>query len=583
MPYHDRIFRKFLTTAFLLISAAVFLLDFYLTRYTASREVDHAAQRLAAQGRLLVNQAARMPESELEAWARKTEELASARITIISPDGRVLADSQRGPETMENHNSRPEVQQARSGGMGSAVRHSATLNKDLCYVAIPFGYQGGQDYVLRMAVPLAELNDAIQAVRWRILLATLIAAGGALAIAWIVSRNFTRRIRALQSFAEGLVTDRLSDRLPTKPDDELGLLSSSLNRMAEQLQQLVERQRLEVARREAILTSMVEGVLAVDADLRITFCNRAFAELLGLDASIAESTPLSEVVKDPELQQILTTAVISGDSLRQKLQLSIAEGRSFEVQSAPLATVSRRGAVAILHDITDIERLERVRRDFVANVSHELRTPLTAIRGYAETLLDGALEDPENNRRFVEIIQAHAMRLNNIASDLLTLSELEAGKLTGDMEPVPLGEAVAAALRTVEPAARLQNVQLNVDRIDPATVFGDRTRLEQMLVNLLDNAIKFNREAGQVHIEVIQEARRVRIRVTDTGIGIPAGDINRIFERFYRVDKARSREVGGTGLGLSIVRHIVERMGGVINVESQLGAGSAFTVELPVA
>jgi two-component system phosphate regulon sensor histidine kinase PhoR len=258
--------------------------------------------------------------------------------------------------------------------------------------------------------------------------------------------------------------------------------------------------------------------------------------------------------------------------------------RVFEVQAAPLTSATARGAIAILHDITDLERLERIRRDFVANVSHELRTPLTAIRGYAETLLEGALEDQEYNRRFLEIIKAHAIRLNNIASDLLTLSELEAGKARPEPEPVSVRGAVESAMRTVETEARLRQVSLNCGRLEDAWVLGDRLQLEQVFVNLLDNAVKFNRPGGEALLEISRLGTdRIKITLADTGIGIPHDDLPRIFERFYRVDKARSREVGGTGLGLSIVKHIVERMNGTVGVESQLGKGSMFTLLLPTA
>ena len=251
--------------------------------------------------------------------------------------------------------------------------------------------------------------------------------------------------------------------------------------------------------------------------------------------------------------------------------------------AGPLAGPSTRGALAILHDVTELERLERVRKDFVANVSHELRTPLAAIRGYAETLLDGALQDQEHNRRFVEIIQAQATRLSNIASDLLTLSELESNGKARPAQPQPVSvrSAFESALRTVESAARVRGVHLLCGPIDEVFVLGNELRLEQVLVNLLDNAVKFNRPNGEVHLEAREADGAARITIRDTGIGIPSEDLPRIFERFYRVDKARSREMGGTGLGLSIVRHVIEQMNGSIRVDSQLGVGSEFTITIP--
>jgi len=274
--------------------------------------------------------------------------------------------------------------------------------------------------------------------------------------------------------------------------------------------------------------------------------------------------------------------VATGAPATCRLQFSGGDSAVFQAHASPFAVPPHRGALAILHDITGIERLERVRRDFVANVSHELRTPLAAIRGYAETLLGGALEDLNNNRHFVEIIQAQAIRLNNIATDLLTLSDLESGRRDADPGPVSVEEAVNTALLTVETEARIRGVRLIRGVVEDALVTGHAIRLEQALVNLLDNAVKFNKPGGEVRIDArAAKDGRIVISVSDTGTGIPSSDVPRIFERFYRVDRARSRAVGGTGLGLSIVKHVVERMDGAISVESRLGQGSTFTVSFP--
>jgi two-component system phosphate regulon sensor histidine kinase PhoR len=363
--------------------------------------------------------------------------------------------------------------------------------------------------------------------------------------------------------------------------DELGALDHSLLRMAGQTRILVERAKVEAARREAILASMVEGVLAVDDQLRVTFCNQALATLAGTRMP-ASGTPLIELVRDSSLQETLSEVIRTGQSAKRYLQIPAANARSFEVQAAPLVSGDKPGAIAILHDITDLERLENVRNDFVANVSHEFRTPLAAIGGYAETLLDGALEDHDNRRRFVEIIRSNATRLNSIAADLLTLSELQAGPGPPSSERVGIGDAIESALSTIGAEAALRGVTLEKGPIENVLVVGSRYRLEQALVNLLANAVKFNRPAGQVRVETKRAAGEIGILVSDTGVGIPSQDLPRIFERFYRVDKARSRQVGGTGLGLSIVRHIVERMNGRVSATSQLGKGSVFTITLPL-
>lgn len=426
------------------------------------------------------------------------------------------------------------------------------------------------------------MNSATAALHGEIWVAALLALLFALAIAYFFSRSFTRRVRNLKTFAENL------DKMPSAAgslvygNDELGDLARALDRTGSRLRELVDRLSLESARRESILASMVEAVVAVDSKLRVTFCNNAFRRVVGTSNSIPENQPLLDVLRDPELLSMFTHVLDSRQPLKRRVRLAGAEGRSFEVQVGPLAGTIQGGAIAIFYDITDLERLERIRRDFVANVSHELRTPLTAISGYAETLLDGALDDKENNRKFVEIIRSHASRLSNIASDLLALSELESERPAAESRPISVRSAVDAALKIIEPAAQLRGITITSGDLEDAEVLAERGRLEQALVNLLDNAVKFNRPAGEVRVEVKKEAGdNVRIVVADTGIGIPSTDLSRVFERFYRVDKARSREMGGTGLGLSIVRHAVERMNGTVSVESQLGKGSTFTILLP--
>jgi two-component system phosphate regulon sensor histidine kinase PhoR len=584
MVFSSPIFRKLLSSAFVLIALTLAVLDFYLTRYTSEHEVQEVEQRLTAVARVLTAEPPNLPLERMGEWAKSASARAQCRVTVIDPKGAVLADSDQDPEKMENHANRPEIQAAYQNRVGSAIRRSSSLGSDLCYLAVPLQYQGRSGYVLRVALPLGNLDEPIAAVRWRILTASLVAAFVALVFAYFFSHSFTRRISRLRAFAEGLMKANFTESPLPDGDDELGALTRSLNLMASQIRGLVERLGLESARREAILTSMVEGVLAVDQDLRITFYNASFARTVGLRAEIPERSPLVDVVRDPVLREILSRVVTTGETLKQRLQLPAAEGRAFEVQAAPLRVAGGRGAIAILHDITDLERLERVRKDFVANVSHELRTPLTAIRGYTETLLEGALEDQENNRKFLEVIKTHSIRLNSIASDLLALSELESGKAAPEPARVSVGAAIEAALRTVEGEARGRGVKFIRGHVEEVTVLGERVHLEQALVNLLDNAVKFNRPDGEVRVEVARtKDNMVCVAIADNGIGIPSADLPRLFERFYRVDKARSREMGGTGLGLSIVKHIVVRMHGTVTVQSQLGRGSVFTILLPCA
>ena len=399
--------------------------------------------------------------------------------------------------------------------------------------------------------------------------------------AWRESRSLGERIRDLTTFSNRLLDSSPTAAQLTAGSDELADLGRALSRIAPRIAELVGKSTTELTRREAILASMNEGVLAVDSKLNVTFCNNAFIQATGIHGP-TEGIPLLRLVRDPALLQVVKKVVDSGTATRERLQLSAGETRTFEVYAAPLDSGPARGAIAILHDVTPSERLERVKRDFIANVSHEIRTPLATIRGYAETLLDGGLEDEKNRRRFVEIIQATGVRLNNIAADLLTLSELDAGRPASPPALISLPDVINGALRAIEPAANLNSVHVTCGTIPEVYLLGYGIRLEQAILNLLDNAVKFNKPDGEVRVQVeVLMDERVAIRISDTGIGIPHDDLSRVFERFYRVDKARSRRVGGTGLGLSIVKHAIEQMNGSLSVESEMGIGTTFTVSLP--
>jgi two-component system phosphate regulon sensor histidine kinase PhoR len=405
---------------------------------------------------------------------------------------------------------------------------------------------------------------------------------GASLLTCIIVRSLAWRVQRMKTFTEHVLdSNDLDSPLPDE-GEETALLNQSFRRMGSRIHELVNTLSLESGRRDVILKSMAEGVLAVDHNLRVMFSNDSLARAMGLEEPVPETTSLVGLVRDPKFLALISGVLVTGTPATTRLQFAGNDSSVFEIYTTPLAVPPHRGALVILHDITGIERLERVRKDFVANVSHEMRTPLTAIRGYAETLLSGALADNENNRRFVEIIQAHAIRLNNIASDLLVLSDLESGRRDVEPGPVSVEEAINTALLTVEAEARVRGVHLIRGAVQDVTITGHALRLEQALVNLLDNAVKFNRPGGEARIEAGPSADgRVSISVSDTGRGIPSDDLPRIFERFYRVDRARSREVGGTGLGLSIVRHVVERMEGSIKVESRLGKGTTFTLTFP--
>lgn len=398
---------------------------------------------------------------------------------------------------------------------------------------------------------------------------------------FLVARSIAQQVRHLTMVVNRMLDSNVVQAGWRRGDDELGSLASAMSEIAPKIEDLVNRLRTELTRREAILAGMTEGVIAVDAKLNITFCNKAFVHAVG-EPDIVEGGALIRAVREPLLFQILKEVIDSGETIRRRLRLSVKDGHSFDVCASPLPNTTSRGAIAVLYDVTPSERLDRVRRDFIANVSHEFRTPLATIRGYAETLLDGGLEDRENCRKFVGVILANAIRLNNIAADLLTLSELEDGSPEAEAGPILVADVIGGAARAVEPAANLAGVRIQTHELPTAYVWGHRIRFEQAIVNLLDNAVKFNKPDGEVRIRVaMRPGGEVEISISDTGIGIPSQDLARVFERFYRVDKARSRQVGGTGLGLSIVKHAVQQMNGSVTVESELGCGSRFTLVIP--
>lgn len=583
MTVRSPLFRKLLFAAALSIAVALGTADVLLTRYTAERERSLAQRELADSLRLIAPELLSAAPSNLQRWAEDTDRKLRSRVTVIDRAGVVLADSRHDPETMENHQARPEVRAALSGHSGSAVRRSATLDIDFLYYAAPVELPGSPGAVLRLAMPLEQVGASIATVRMLILKASGFAALLALAFAYAIARNVTGRVRRIEAYASELVNADYSGTLSAEADDELGSVARSLRAMADHFRQMLARLAQESARREAILSGMVEGVLAVDHNLRITFYNEAFTRAIRARAQSSEGLSVLQVIRDPELQRLLSGVIESQTNARERISPLHADGHIFEVQAAPLPEQGSVGAIATFHDITELERLERVRKDFVANISHELRTPLAAIQGYAETLLDGALEDPENNRKFLEIIVAHTIRLTNLATDLLTLSEIEAERLQTPPERLSAVELAQNALQMVESQARERHVQAVLGAAEDVCILGPKARLERALANLLLNGINYNYPGGEVRVDVKRVDSTVRISVSDDGIGIASADIPRIFERFYRVDKARSRQTGGTGLGLSIVRNTVERAGGTVTVESELGKGSVFTMIFPAA
>ncbi len=423
------------------------------------------------------------------------------------------------------------------------------------------------------------------------LAAMLLVAG--LVLSFFFSSSFSSRVDRLKNFAKRIAEGDFRPLELDGPQDELTDLGVALNHTAASLDREIRMLSGERNRSSAILRSMVEGVAVVDAQERMVFCNRAFSEIFSVDPASGEGHALIEVVRNSELLSLIRKALRGEEGLQSDIAMGIAQIQYFSVSATPVRAIEPgpggtigkiTGAVVVLHDVTELRRLERVRQDFVANVSHEFKTPLTAIQGFTETLLGGALEDPKNNVRFLHIIRNHAMRLARLTDDLLKLARIEAGKMEVEFFSVGLMELIEGCAETALMKASKKQITLDIEV--PAglpPVRGDAELLRDVLQNLLDNAIQYTPAGGRIHVTAMAGAKEATVTVSDTGIGIPLADQERIFERFYRVDAARSREAGGTGLGLSIAKHIMEAHGGRLWVESEVGKGSKFSFSMPLA
>jgi two-component system, OmpR family, phosphate regulon sensor histidine kinase PhoR len=586
-----RLFWKLGLTYFALLLGVLLAVDFYSSRVLRRDSIRSADDKLAS---LLNIAQARPPRlddaAELRAWTDWMGR-SGAQVTVIDNTGRVLTDSQHEPEMMENQSGRPEIQQAFASGEGQSVRRSATMGRDLVYRAVRCEQADGPPAVIRMALPLAQVDASVSELRLRIYGASFVVLllGGVISLAYF--RVFAARVERLKDFSRRVAEGDFRPLPAERPRDELADLAGALNETAAWMDSTIRSLSRERNRSSAILRSMVEGVAVVDAEERLVFCNRAFSEIWNLDAAAVEGRPVIEAVRNSDLLGLIRRALRGEEGLRSDIAMGIVQHRNFSVTATPvqalegaLAGDKPSGAVVVLHDVTELRRLERVRHDFVANVSHEFKTPLTAIQGFAETLLSGALEDPRNNRRFLEIIRDHAARLAVLTDDLLKLARIEAGKLEVQFGPVQLVEVIERCVETTQLKADRKRIALEMDvpsNLPP--VHGDASLLRDVVQNLLDNAVQYTAESGRVRISATAGPREAVVTVDDTGIGIPLADQERIFERFYRVDAARSREAGGTGLGLSIARHIVEAHGGRLWVESEVGRGSKFSFSISLA
>lgn len=512
--------------------------------------------------------------SDLQKTVRELGARVESRLTVIAGDGMVLADSHAEPARLENYNGRPEVRQARARGSGQSVRYSEAVEYDMMYYAVLAdpGDPGG--IVVRSALPLTLLREEMNSLYAELAIAFLATGAAGVVLSFLVARIATRPLREIRAVARAIAAGDLTQRAPLASPDEIGSVALAINRMAEELTARLNSLKAESSKLETLIASMQEGVIAVDGDGTVLHCNGAALELFGL---VRDPVGLKvwEVVRIAEVEQAVRRVLAESVPVRVRCAV---KGRTIAVGIRPVR--GRPGAVVVAEDVTEQQRYDDLRREFVANVSHELRTPLTLIRGYVETLKTGGLEDRPHATEFLEIIDKNVRRLCAIVEDLLELSRLEAGVQILKARETRILPLLDKIREIYQPLADKKKQKLAVEGEDGRLV-ADPDLLERALSNLVDNAVKYTPEGGSIRIRVSQRPDQVEFSVQDTGIGIPDKDLPRIFERFYRVDKSRSRELGGTGLGLAIVKHIAQLHGGGVTAQSTPGCGSVFTLWVP--
>ena len=579
---------------FVAISGAV--AGLYLSRALKAFAVESLEARLGAVAAVAHEEAAAALRSgtpaSMQELVGRIARSTGARVTLTAPDGRVLGESARGLgdlAAMDNHADRPEVRAALAGRQGRDLRHSTTIAAPLLYVAVPVRVDGRLVGALRLALPVSAVTASYATLHQVMLAGGAVTLLVALGIGVFVAGRVTRPVVEMQSIARQMSEGSFLVRAPTGSTDEIGMLGRSLNVMAGRLREKIGDLGQEQAKVTAILDAMVEGVVAVDGQEHVLLMNEQARAMFALGSARGEGKPFLEVIRNADLHEIFRAVHAGGEAaLQREIELT-SPPRILGVNAVRLAASGDRsaagpGVVLVLHDVTALRQLERVRTEFVANVSHELRTPLTAIQGYLETLLSGALEERENARRFLEIALRHSERLGRLLNDLTDLSNIELGKVALRREPVRVDEVVASVVGIIAPRAARAKVDVT-SHVPPdlPQVPADRDRLAQILINLVDNAVKYTPEGGSVTVTARRVAEStIETAVTDTGIGIPPADLPRITERFYRVDRARSRELGGTGLGLAIVKHLVMAHGGQLGIESEQERGTSVRFTLPI-
>jgi two-component system, OmpR family, phosphate regulon sensor histidine kinase PhoR len=569
-----------LSVGFFLYSSKM-LRDFYISSLDKVME-----QKTRILARLLPWQES--PGSLDDACRALANELG-VRITVIAQDGTVIGDSDEAATRLENHGSRPEVIEALSRGTGTAVHYSSSVKHDLFYHAYR-QTDGSRQRIVRVAVSFSEVENVTASLGRTLLAGVLLCSLLGLAVAYVFSRRVSNRINRLAEFSKSVAEGRFGQPvLPRIGDDELDVLEQNLRDMSLKIRDNINELRSEKEKFDSILRCMVEGLVVIDPKGKVLLINEQARTMFAVTDEQIRNGSFLEISRSPAMHGILRE-VLAFDFSRNTYskRISLGDGRWFRVNAVSLRNGTERpsGLILVLHDITEIQRLETVRSDFVANVSHELRTPLTAIRGYVETLLHNPPGDPADAKQFLTIIARHSERLSRLTEDLLTLSDLESGARRLTFKPVEAAQLVQRVLEVFWDRAAKKNVGLSYSLpLDLPVILGDYDRLQQLFINLVDNAVKYTSSGGSVtisgrHVDSGPH-REMEIAVIDTGAGISEKDLPRLTERFYRVDKARSRELGGTGLGLAIVKHIVQAHGGELKIESVLNKGTTVRVFLP--
>ncbi|TYV99153.1 two-component system histidine kinase PnpS [Listeria monocytogenes] len=507
-----------------------------------------------------------------------------ARITVIDSEGDVVADTKKDPEKLDNHMNRPEVTDILKKGesVGISIRESDSLGYSMLYVAVPVKHQGKTDGVLRISISLESVDAAVAKLWGNLALIFGIALVIIAAISVFIARKITRPVREIIEVSTDLANHKYDSRIHGKISGELQDLSISVNTLAESLETQMFEIKQNEQRLNAIVQNLVSGVMLINVDKQVIMTNRTMYQILG-ETEIT-GKPFYEVIKSFALSQLIEGTFETKTIQQKEIILYFPREMILDASVSPILGENGEitGIILLLHDITQIRHLENVRSEFVTNVSHELKTPVTALKGFAETLLDGAMYDEVLLKKFLTIIKEESDRLHRLIMDILALSRIEQNPVAENVELVDVDEVIEQSARTIFEMATEKNIRVTIPEKTSASVMieTDRDKLQQIIINLLSNAINYTPVDGKVEVKLIEQEAEVIIEVTDNGIGIPAKDIDRVFERFYRVDKARSRHSGGTGLGLSIVKHLVENCGGRIEVESQEEVGSTFRVTL---